>query len=193
MIGILGTELLELQLSGRPIFFRGIAGLTARDHIPLGTPPAACKRYNMIHGQRTGRKRSLTVCTNALGNFITPPLRGTQGPGFGFFAGDMAWIFVNFNPICHDISLDIGFQIVDEPHSGEPKLLGQLLGIHCPGQIDRRTATMPHGSSNTEAGMRNMHVMSCSSIAEYCLLHTLRAVTKTPCTCNDVPHWLALG
>ena len=102
MIGILGTELLELQLSGRPIFFRGIAGLTARDHIPLGAPPAACERYNMIHGQCTGRKRSLTVRTDALGNFITPPLRGTQGFGFGFFAGDMARIFVNFNPICHD-------------------------------------------------------------------------------------------
>ena len=104
MIGILGTELLELQLSGRPIFFRGIACLTARDHISLGAPPAACERHDMIHGQCTGRKRSLTVHTDTLGNFITPPLRGTQCLSFGFFAGDMAWIFVNFNPIYQDIS-----------------------------------------------------------------------------------------
>src|SRR5262249_40831770 len=102
--GILGTELLELQLRGCPIFFRGIAGFTARDHIALRAPPTPCERYDMIHGQFTGRKRSLTVCTDALGNFIAPPLRGTQGFGFGFFAGNMAWIFVNFNPIGQDSS-----------------------------------------------------------------------------------------
>ncbi len=98
-LGILGTELLELQLRGCPIFFRGIAGLTARDHIALRAPPTPCERHDMIHGQFTGRKRSLTVSTDALSNFIAPPLRGAQSFGFGFFAGNMAWIFVNVNPI----------------------------------------------------------------------------------------------
>ena len=50
------SELLELQLSRCPILFRGIACLTARDHIPLSAPPAPCERHNMIHGQFTGRK-----------------------------------------------------------------------------------------------------------------------------------------
>ncbi len=58
----------------------------------------------MIYGQCTRRKRSLTVRTEALGNLITLPLRGTQGLGFGFFAGDMAWIFVNFNLIYQESS-----------------------------------------------------------------------------------------
>jgi len=39
-----------------------------------------------------------------LGNLITLPLRDTQGLGFGFFAGDMAWIFVNFNLIYQESS-----------------------------------------------------------------------------------------
>jgi len=97
---ILGAELLEQQLRGCPMFFRGIACLAARHHIPFGTPPAPGEWYNMVHSQCTGRKRALTVCTEALGNFIAPPLRGTQRFRFGFFAGDMAWIFVNVNPIC---------------------------------------------------------------------------------------------
>ncbi len=58
----------------------------------------------MTHSQCTRRKRSLTVRTEALGNLITLPLRGTQGLGFGFFAGDMAWIFVNFNLIYQESS-----------------------------------------------------------------------------------------
>lgn len=103
----MSAELLEQQLRGRPIFFRGIAGLAARDDIPPGAAPAPCQRHNMIHGQCTGRKRALTVCTDALGNFIAPPLRGTQGFRFGFFAGDMAWIFVNVNPICQESSFGL--------------------------------------------------------------------------------------
>ena len=112
VIGILGTELLELQFRGRPICFRGIACLTARDHIPLGAPPAPCERHYMIHGQCARRKRSLTVSTDALGNFIAPPLRGTQGFGFGFFASYMARIFVNVNPIGQDHSFVVRAQRV---------------------------------------------------------------------------------
>jgi len=46
----------------------------------------------------------MAVRTDALSNFIAPPLRGTQGFSFGFFAGDMVRIFVNVNPIGQDSS-----------------------------------------------------------------------------------------
>jgi hypothetical protein len=74
-VGMLLPQLLQEYLCRRPISFRGIAGLTAGDHIALDAPPATSERDHMIHGQCVGGKGALAVCTDAFGNTMTPPLR----------------------------------------------------------------------------------------------------------------------
>ena len=74
-IGLLRPQLLQESLCGRPISLRGIAGLTAGDHIALDTPPATSERDYMIHGQVVGGKGALAVRTDTCGNMMTPPLR----------------------------------------------------------------------------------------------------------------------
>src|SRR5262245_22048254 len=74
-IGLLRPQLLQESLCGRPIGLRGIAGLTAGDHIPLDAPPATRERDHMIHGQGVGGEGALAVGTDTAGNAIPPPLR----------------------------------------------------------------------------------------------------------------------
>ena len=44
-------------------------------------------------------------------------------------------------------------------YRGQAKLLGKLLGIHHPRQIDGLTATMLYRPSNPKTGMRDTQVM----------------------------------
>jgi hypothetical protein len=69
------SQLPQEYLCRRPIGFRGIAGLTAGDHIALGAPPATRERDHMIHGQVVGGTGALAVRTDTCGNLMTPPLR----------------------------------------------------------------------------------------------------------------------
>ena len=74
-VGILLPQLLQESLCRRLTGFRGIAGLTARDHIALDDPPATRERDHTIHSQVVGGTGALAVRTDTCGNTITPPLR----------------------------------------------------------------------------------------------------------------------
>src|SRR5215510_4527220 len=56
-------------------------------------------------------------------------------------------------------TVGIRFEIVDEPHRGEPKLLGQALGIYHPRQINGLTATVVYRSRDAKTGMHDMQVV----------------------------------
>ena len=56
-------------------------------------------------------------------------------------------------------AVSIGFEIVNEPHRGQAKLLGKLLCIYYPRQVDGLTATTLYRPSNPKTGVRNTQVM----------------------------------
>ena len=115
---ILLSELLEEQLGGRPILFLGIAGRTARDYIAFGTPSTPGEWHDMIHRQFVGMKMLLAVCADAWGNFIAPPLGLTQRSGLLFLACNMFGIFVDVNPIRHELTFMYGLSVPNTADRG---------------------------------------------------------------------------
>src|SRR5262249_34483293 len=59
----------------------------------------------------------------------------------------------------HSNAVCIGFEVINEPHRGQPKLLDKLLDIHHPGQINGLTATVSYWPSNAKTGVGDPQVM----------------------------------
>ena len=74
LLALLLSEVLEEQFSRRPRFFCGIARGTAWHHIAFRTPSTPGDWHNVVHSQCVGSKNALTVGTESLGKFVTPPL-----------------------------------------------------------------------------------------------------------------------
>src|SRR5262252_6468895 len=79
-------------------------------------------------------------------------------------------------------AVSIGFEVVGEPHRGQPKLLDKLLGIHYPCQLNGLTATVSYRPSNAKTGVGDPQVM----FRDKCMYNVVK--TGRPTTWKSLFH-----
>ena len=104
-IGWMGLHLTQKYFYRSQIFFVTIALFAARDNVAPGAFSTAWNWDHMVHGQCWRGKFFSTVVTNALCNFVFPPLWLPHLAGFFFFPPHMLRVFLHVNPVGHAVDV----------------------------------------------------------------------------------------
>ena len=86
-------------LPGEPVLLPRVAGFARRDDVPLGGPPAADERDDVVHGEHLRHEPATAVVAGPLCSLTLPPRAASELPGSGTLVSDVLVIGARYEGV----------------------------------------------------------------------------------------------